>query len=79
MHELLATCVPSIDYATDRTREALAAIEKLRRGWGFPVAVSRDAGANPFVAVQEGERDTVADALRAAVPGCDVRVLRSGR
>lgn len=79
MHETLAAAVPAIDYATPRTHEALAAILRLRRDWPFPVAISRDAGANPFVAVQEGERDTVADALRAALPGCDVRVLRSGR
>lgn len=77
MHETLAAAVPSIEYATDRTREALAAIERARHGWPFPVAVSRDAGANPFVLVQEGERDTVALALREALPGCDVRVLRA--
>jgi diphosphomevalonate decarboxylase len=75
MHEVLAACVPSLDYATPRTREALAAIERLRGDWAFPLAVSRDAGPNPFVAVEAGQGARVADALARALPGADVRVL----
>lgn len=75
MHEVLVACVPSIDYATPRTREALAVVERLRHEWAFPLAVSRDAGPNPFVAVEAGQGALVAEALTRALPGADVRVL----
>jgi len=75
MHEVLATSVLSIDYATPRTHEALAAVERLRHRWAFPVAVSRDAGPNPFVVVEAGQGEAVAEALAHALPDAAIRVL----
>ena len=77
MHELLAACAPPIDYATDRTRRALQAILQARRDWKFPAAISRDAGANPFVAVEASQAVQVARSLQAAVPFATVRALVS--
>lgn len=79
MHDVLATCVLSIDYATPRTRDALAAVERLRHGWDFPVALSRDAGPNPFVVVEQGRGAAVAEALGGALPDAVVHRLGVSR
>jgi diphosphomevalonate decarboxylase len=75
MHALLARCATPIDYATSRTRQALRLLEEARSSFDAPMAVTRDAGPNPFVFVPAGEAERLRARIEAPLQALGGRVV----
>lgn len=76
MHALLATCSPPIRYLTPRSEATIEAVEGAARTLGVPLAVTFDAGANPFVVCRHEDADDTARELRAQLS--EALIVRHG-
>ena len=81
MHRTMQTAVPPVDYLTDASRAALAAVKAAREA-GLPAWATMDAGPNVKVlttADKVGELDAwLKNHLADTVPGLSTVIARSG-
>ena len=81
MHHTMQTAVPPVDYVTDDSRAALAAVKAAREA-GFPAWATMDAGPNVKVLTTADKVEELdawfKDHLSARVPGLATVVARAG-
>jgi diphosphomevalonate decarboxylase len=78
MHTLLASCAPPIRYLTAKSEAAIDAIQDTARALGAPLAVTFDAGANPFVVCRREDAREAWRTIKARLPEASISVHGSG-